>query len=178
MPIPVTGTVSTAGVLSLTSSAVAGQVLSLSGTFTNVNLVEGKYSITGGCANGYEGAASGYMVLPYSNTYKGSFEPTDGVGTPFTATIITTQSGPDADGFYHVTGTANFTGNPCMTSGTITSSTITGMSFDATITNNAGNQINFGGYLTYGSIIGSYEIWGSTCTVSIGNDLLSVVAEQ
>jgi hypothetical protein len=64
-----------------------------------------------------------------------------------------------------------------MTSGTITSSTISGTSFVATITDTAGNQIIFGGDLTYGYILGSYEMWGPSCPVSTGSDRLSVVAE-
>jgi hypothetical protein len=187
MAIPVTGTVSTAvstlGVLSVTSSAVAGQVLSLSGTVSSDTLLGGTYSITGGCAGGGKGTVTGYMVPPYTNTYSGTLQPPIYVGITISATIVTTQTGPDANGFYHVTGTATFnsTGAPCLKSGTITSSTITGADVNIVITANDGSLVSVGGFLTDSSgqsIAGSFTITGSAClSDTTGGDLLSVVPE-
>lgn len=187
MAIPVTGTVSAAvgtlGVLSVTSSAVAGQVLSLSGTVSSDTLLGGTYSIIGGCAGGDKGTVTGYMVPPYTNTYSGTLGSTINGGVAISTTIITTQSGPDADGFYHVTGTATFNsaGAPCLISGTITSSTITGMDMNMVITANDGSLVSAGGFLTDSSgqsIVGSYTITGSTCiSDTTGVDVLSVVRE-
>ena len=59
--VPVAGTITTGGVLSLTSSAIAGQTIVAGGTISGSSLSSGGYSITGGCAGGDKGAVTGYM---------------------------------------------------------------------------------------------------------------------
>jgi hypothetical protein len=172
--IPITGTVSTVGVVSATSSAVSSQVITLSGTVASETLSAGKYSITGGCGNGDEGTVTGFVAPPYSNTYTGTFLSFSGlsIGT----TITTTQSGPDSNGFYSVSGSATFSGSPCFTSATITSSMITGAYMEVILTDSDGSTVTFGGYITDSTgktISGDYEVTGGKCSGDYGTGSVS-----
>lgn len=167
--VPITGTVSTSGAFTATSSAVATQVITISGTVTSTALTAGTYSITGGCATGDHGTVTGYAAPPYSNIYSGNF-----ISVPSRITIATmiatTQTGPDVDGFYHVTGTATFSGSPCFSSGTISASTIAGSYMAITITTSNGT-VNFDGYDTDSTgktVSGAYSVTGGICSGDYG----------
>lgn len=173
--VPITGTVSTSGTLTATSSAVVNQVIKISGTITDTALSASTYSITGGCAAGDKGTVTGFATPSYSNTYSGHF-----VSTPSRITIGTTialtQNGPDSDGFYHVSGTGSFTGSPCFTSGTISSSTIAGSYISVTVAT-ANGTVVFAGYITDSTgktISGNYTVTGGTCSGDYGTGSASV----
>jgi hypothetical protein len=172
--VPITGTVSTSGTVTATSPAVANQVITIGGTITSTVFTAGTYAITGGCATGDHGSVSGYSVASYSHAYIGSF-----ISTPthinIVPTIIATQNGPDSDGFYHVTGTASFSGSPCFTSGTLAASAIAGPYMSITITTNNGT-VTFAGYATDSTgktITGTYSIAGGTCSGDYGTGSVS-----
>ena len=120
------------------------------------------------------GPMVGYMVPSYGNTYSGSFVSVSGpvIGT----TIATTQTGPDSDGFYHVSGAAAFQGSPCFTSATITSSMVSGAYMTVTMTANTGSIVTFGGYLadsTGKTITGAYQVISGTCSGDSGTGSVS-----
>lgn len=172
--IPITGTVSTAGAVSATSSAVSSQVVTISGTVASGVLSSGTYSIKGGCGNGDSGTVTGFIAPSYSNTYSGTFLSVSKVSID--TTITTTQSGPDSDGLYHVSGTATFSGSPCFVSGTITGSDIAGAYMAVTITANDGSSVVFGGYITDSTgktISGDYQVTGGKCSGDYGTGSLS-----
>jgi hypothetical protein len=118
---PVTGTVTSAGALSLTSSPVVGQTFSLAGTVTNGTLTDGTYSVSGGCGAGEHGTITGFAVPSFTGTYKGTFTSVSGVKIGATITMTQTST-PDSDGFFEINGTAAFSGSPCFTSGPIAGS--------------------------------------------------------
>jgi len=168
--IPVTGTLTTAREISLTSGAVSGQTLSMSGTAAD-NAIAGSYAITGGCAAENGGSIAGTVVPPFTDTYSGIFGSVSGVSIGFSVT--TTQSGPYSDGEYNVTGSATFTGSPCFSSGTIASSTIFGDYIDVTIDANNNGVMQFSGLAdVYGAsgtaINGTYRVTGGTCAGDYG----------
>jgi hypothetical protein len=172
--VPITGTVSTAGVVSAISSAVGGQIITLSGTVASGSLTAGKYSIAGGCGNGDQGTVTGFIAPPFTNTYTGTFQSISGVSVG--ATIAAIQSGPDANGLYAVTGTATFTGSPCFTSATISSSAVSGAYVDLVLANNDGSQTSFVGYITDSTgklVSGSYQVVGGKCSGDQGSGVLS-----
>jgi hypothetical protein len=93
--------------------------------------------------------------------------------------IVATQSGPDTNGLYHITGPVTFGGSPCFTSGTILSiladSTIAGSYVNITI-NTSNGEVNFIGYLTDSTgktISGNYSISGGTCSGDYGTGTVS-----
>lgn len=172
--ISITGTVSTAGAVSLTSSAVSGQTLTAKGKISGGELSDGTYAIAGGCAGGDHGTVTGYLVPAFTNTYAGSFLSVSGLSIDATATIA--QSGPDTDGFYHVTGTASFSGSPCFSSGTIATSVIAGGYMAVTITTNTGATVTYAGYITDPTgktISGVYEVSGGACSGDRGTGSIS-----
>jgi len=189
--IPITGTYSSSsGAFTAVSSAVSGQILTISGTMVagSVNsavLTAGTYSVTGGCDNGDKGTLTGYTAVSYSSGYLGEFYSgvvKGGSGTLVVASGISAiQSGPDANGFYHVTGTAVFSGSTCTTTavttslspGTITASTIAGPYMSITITDTNGNVLTFTGYANngfFGNVItGTYATGANACYPSGDN---------
>lgn len=115
---PVTGTVSSAGAVSLTSSVVQNMTLQLTGTWSNGTITSGTYAVTGGCGTGDHGAITGFPVPSLSGTYAGTFTSTPS-GVQVKTTITLSQSTtPGADGEYGLTGTATFT-SACFSTGTI-----------------------------------------------------------
>lgn len=172
--IPISGTISSAGTVSATSSAVSSQVVAISGTVASGTLSVGKYSITGGCGNGDNGTVTGFIAPSYSNTYSGTFLSVSKIS--ISTTITTSQSGPDADGLYHLSGTATFSGSPCFVSGTITDSMVTGAYMAVTITANDGSSVVFGGYITDSTgetISGDYQVTGGKCSGDYGTGSVS-----
>jgi hypothetical protein len=172
--VPITGTISTAGAISITSSVVSSQVITLSGTISNGSLSGGAYTITGGCAAGDHGTVTGYIAQSYGNAYAGSFFSIPSHLTIGTS-ITTAQTGPDVDGLFHVTGTATFTGSPCFTSGSITSSTIAGAYMSVTIATSNGT-VTFYGYATDSTgktVVGDYTVAGGTCNGDYGTGSVS-----
>jgi len=172
--LQITGTVSTSGAFTATSAAINSQVITISGTITSTALTGGAYSIAGGCDTGDRGTVTGYAAPSYSHTYAGNF-----ISTPshitIATTIVATQSGPDTDGFYHISGTATFSGSPCFSSGTITTSEIAGSYMAIVITTASGN-IEFIGYDTDSTgktVSGTYEVEGGLCSGDYGTGSVS-----
>lgn len=171
--VPFSGTLSTAGAVSLSSSAVSGQTISASGTISGGSLSSGSYSISGGCADGDKGTVTGYIVPSFTGTYTGTFV---SGSTSIGVSVTTTQSGPTADGTYQVSGSATFTGSPCFSSGTISSSAIAGGYMEVAITASNGGVVEFAGEITDATgktITGSYEVTSGTCAGNSGSGSLS-----
>lgn len=181
--IPVTGTVTSAGILALNSAMVAGQMLSITGiafvgngssaTLANLSLIDGNYTFTGGCLNGESGLVVGEMVPPVTGNYAGTLQSAS--GQSFSVNASTTQEGPNADGEYNISGSVTFTGSPCFSAGTITSSTIFGANIEVTITATNGTMELSGQILPTVpmSIIGSYQVNGGACAGDTGSGTLT-----
>src|SRR5215813_4218482 len=74
--VPVSGTISAGSDnVSLTSSAVAGQVLTIVGVMSSDRkaLLNATYAIEGGCGNGEHGTMTGFLVPSFTNAYTGTF---------------------------------------------------------------------------------------------------------
>lgn len=171
--ISITGTISTAGNLVAGSPAVTSQTINFTGAISNGLLSNGTYTITGGCANGDKGTVTGYIAPSYTATYTGTF-----VSSPqnIPTTVVTTESGPDADGFFHVTGTAAFSSSPCFTKGTITSSTIAGAYMLIAITTDNNGAVSFLGYNSdpkQNTIAGVYDVTVGLCDGNTGDGTIT-----
>ncbi len=145
-PIPVTGSIDSSSHLTLSSSLSDG-TLTISGDLSadRRSLSGVRYTVIGGaCAFPAAQAiqtrdiatspVTAQQYQPVSGTYTGTLTTSEGEQFPLTSTL-TQSSQPDANGVYHVDGTAASPGNKCVpTSLSATASTIAGGSISTTYT--------------------------------------------
>ena len=167
-PIAVSGTLGANNTLTLKSQSFGGNVLNLSGTYnsTTRSLSNATFSISGSC-----GVAAQPMVAlayqPISGTYTGTFASVDGYQIPVTAQFTQTTS-PDANGTFHLTGSATFPPDGCIASPVVTDSVVTGDSFSATYTDASTHAqvVATGSFNTDATVltISNYTLTGTGCT--------------
>ena len=121
--VPVSGSVSGQKV-TLTSPLIIGEVVTVNASGSSTAL-SGTYTITASgpnCGVNDQGTFTAAVVPSISGTWHGSFTSFVNLGTTINVTASITQSAaPDAHGFFPVTGTVQFSGSPCFTAGTVTS---------------------------------------------------------
>jgi hypothetical protein len=172
------------GVITFKTAPVRGQTITFtSGTLPppipGLNeLMVGSFTLDGGtCAPGMHGSMSGVMVPTVTGTWKGAFTPFLAGATPLAATANLTQSGPDAHGFFQISGNLAFSGSKCFTAGTITSGSVLGMNATLTIATNDGGQVSFSpqlpGRATSSGMEGLYAIQTGACSFDGGDGLLN-----
>jgi hypothetical protein len=158
--------------ISLTSSQIAGQVITFTGNITEDSLtraadVTGTYSIQGGCADGDQGNLIGHKIPFIANLLNGTLTASGGAFD--VAADVAQDSRPSSAGSFGITGTVTFT-KPCFSSGTITSGTfpagsyVIGTSVTLEIETDHGN-LAFHGTVDPDKveISGDYTVSGSTC---------------
>jgi hypothetical protein len=178
--IPFTGTYnSSTGAVSITSSAVSSQVITINGTIASNTsaLTGGTYSIAGGCAGGDAGSITGNEDSSLTYTYSGSLT---SPSATFSAAL--TEQGPDQNGLYSVataTSPISYTGTTCFTAGLPNGITyVTGNYVYLTIVNNdvSSSVLTFTGAATSytgQTITGTYSISGGTCDGDSGTLTMS-----
>ncbi|HEX7285063.1 MAG TPA: hypothetical protein VF532_02725 [Candidatus Angelobacter sp.] len=135
----VSGTVA-GSTLTLNTASLRGQVLSVIAMPDpnrpgGVNALSGTWSLTGGtCAN--SGNSLMIFVPPISGTWAGPLAN----GLAGTAKATLTQTGPDAHGFFQVSGSFVFSGSACLASGSVTSGTVSGLLGDILLNTNGAGQ--------------------------------------
>src|SRR5262249_27195454 len=147
----VSGEISAAGdTISLSSTALAGQTLVISGALSSDGRVlqNGTYSITGGCSD--RGTVTGFLVPGITNTYTGTFTSFP-AGNTVNTTISFVQS-PTASpaGFFSVSGNSIFANSSCFTSGTLSDNTgmVFGSHVGGVFDTSDGGRLFFDGVLT------------------------------
>lgn len=167
-----TGTLSPQGQLSLTSGAINGQTISVTGTISTDgnNLFTGRpsYTITGGCLGGDNGSL--FVSTLLTGPFTGSFLATGGL---IGVTVTFGPPGlPNPDTSFPLTGTATFTntaGCGGFTTATLTSGAEPGLQAAFTMaTNLPGNTISFTGGADGQGFGGSFAITGGPCNGSSG----------
>ena len=144
--LQVAGTIDASGLLTMTSTKLTSGRLSISGTLAadRHSLTNPSITLTGGaCATPADrpgslvahavSAASAQQYQPLTGNYTGSFVDSSGTALAVSATLSQPTT-PDANGVYHLTGTATFPNTPCLTTPVITDSTVTGDTIQATYT--------------------------------------------
>ena len=167
-----TGTTTDDGAsLTLTSTAVDGQVVTFIGKFTvtiPIPTYIGTYSINGGCDDGDQGSVTGFYIPYIANDLGGTF--TSSTQKTFNVSGDIAQSaGADSEGSFAISGDATFD-TPCFTMVTIKPGTfpsgsfILGMSVAFEFDTNNG-ILTFLGTLSQdrSQIIGNYSVTGGTC---------------
>jgi hypothetical protein len=159
--------------LSLTSSPIAGQVLTYTGDIAKDPLSDsakftGTYSIHGGCADGDQGNITGGVEL---TSMKGFWagDLTSELGNINRITVTLSQGGATPDGTFVITGSALFEGGTCFKWGTIASgkfpsgSYMMGQTVALKVQTDNG-VIAFRGTADHGGLIqGNYTMAGGTC---------------
>jgi hypothetical protein len=179
--IGLTGTI-TDGNVSLTSTAVDGQVITFAGSITiKANFPDtltGTYAINGGCANGDQGNVTGYSVGAFNGSWYGNLTTAGGANIHW-GTNQLGQVGPSSEGSFGLTGAFNFDG-ACFSSGMLTPGTYPTPSFHLgtsvvlNIPTDSGTIAFVGtaGPDQGGLIAGTYTVTGGSCE-STGTGYLS-----
>lgn len=142
VPVSFTGTVNDDQV-TLTSSAVDGQVFSVTATLTSSTAISGTYAIAGGCADGDRGTATAAAVPSISGAWDGPVISSGGSNVRLSVTLAQATVA-SADGSFPLTGTLTYTGSSCSLSGTITNGFVAGsyLLMNATTVETDGSQGN------------------------------------
>jgi hypothetical protein len=180
--IPITGSVTPSGSLTLTSSPVDGQSLSITGLAISgignpsnagvTGILAGDFKIAGGCRQ--SGSVKGSQIPSVTGSYTGQLHSAS--GRFITVTIKADEKGPDARGYYSISGPVTFKGSTCFASGTVTSSAIYGRYIDMKIATDKGDVLDFNGeILPSTSLIldGNYRVTGGTCPDDQGGGALA-----
>ena len=157
----------TNGNISLASASVAGQVITLTGSFSDGALT-GTYAIHGGCADGDHRSITGSAIPYIANILNGTFT-TSGGGT-FSVTGDEAQNArADPEGSFAISGKVTFN-TSCFTSGTITPGEFPSGSFIMGTTVALAIQSSNGTLAFLGTldrdkdeISGDYTVSGGTC---------------
>jgi hypothetical protein len=179
--IRLTGTLA-GGNISLTSTPVRGQVITLAGTITKKDgfpyQLTGTYTIDGGCASGEQGSVTGDSVGAFNGSWYGNLTTAGGADIHW-GTDQLGQVGPSSEGSFGLTGNFNFDG-ACFNSGKLTPGTypapsyILGTSVALKIPTDNGTIAFVGtaGPDEGGLIRGTYTVTGGSCE-STGTGYLS-----
>ncbi|MBZ5667450.1 MAG: hypothetical protein LAO30_22980 [Acidobacteriia bacterium] len=172
-PVSFTGTM-TGTTVTLTSTAVNGQVFSVTATLTTGTDMSGTYAITGGCANGDHGTAVANAVPSIGGTWNGAVVGSDGSSVPLSV-ALTQDPTASADGSFPLTGTLAYTtsvGNTCSVSGTITNAFVAGsyvlMNADTVEKDGSAGSVFYNNVLLDSSttplhMTGTYQVAGGDC---------------
>lgn len=164
--VGLTGTVSGNDV-SLTSTSPGGELTTLSGS-SNGDSFAGTYSIKGGCADGDQGRIIGNRILPISNSFSGTFTPSEGESF-YVAGTLAQDSRASSEGSFGLSGNVSFR-TSCFSLGTLKSGIFPSGSFivgtSTALEIETGNgTVTFLGRLNpaTGETAGDYTVSGGTC---------------
>lgn len=137
----VSGTIDGADRLLLSGQDDANHMFQIAGLLApdRHSLVDPAVTVVGSCTGertlqGHGlGGSTGQQYQSVTGSYQGSFTDSQGDALAVDASLSQPTT-PDANGVYHLTGTATFASVPCLGSTVITSSTVTGNQISATYT--------------------------------------------
>jgi hypothetical protein len=173
-----TGTMPGSGT-SLTSTAINGQVITITGDFTNTGFT-GTYKMDGGCASGVQGTVTGVNIPLIADNLTGTF--TSSAKKTFDVTGDIAQSASaSSEGSFFISGDVTFD-SPCFTAARIKPGTFSSGSFILGMTVGLEFDTSNGIVTVLGTlspdrseIDGSYSITGGTCSDN-GTVLLHVTS--
>ena len=151
---------------------VKGQYLSLDALKnTDATQLTGAYTIKGGCADGQSGKFTGQRYADLTGTYAGATS----VAGRTVSIAVTEDTNGTGDGTFIISGTAQFTGFSCFTSGQIgnAGSSISGSNVDLQFTANdqGGSQVRLQGQIDPGAqtlTLSAAGVTGGSCSGDLG----------
>jgi len=155
---------------------IRGQTITISATAStagSTSTLKGSYTSVGSTCIGGNGTVAALLVSPLTGTFSGQ------VMGSLTSTVTAnlTQTGPDAHGFFHLSGNFSFSGSPCFSSGTIASSSLSGIQADFAINTNDGGQTAVTGLNTMMGVTNNLSavliVRSGTCAGLAGNGTLT-----
>jgi hypothetical protein len=183
-PISLTGTVNGQQV-TLASTDINGQVLSVAAIATTDSALNGTYTISGGCGSGDSGTAAANAVPSISGTWGGSLIGSG--GSQVTLSIELTQNElASADGTFALTGDLVYAGSSCSASGTITSAFVAGsyillnantVEIDGSVGNVSYNNVLLDDSQNPQNMMGTYQVDFGLCADDIQALTLSKVVK-
>jgi hypothetical protein len=153
------------------SFGVQGQYLSMTGNLDAAHdSMSGTYTIAGGCANAESGSFTGTRYHALTGTYAGTI--TQGTST-YTVALNMTQGNATGIGQFLISGTANFGGFSCFTTGTIPvgSGYISGSNLTLSVTSSSGDVIQINGEIDPAATSvtsGNLVVTGGACSGQYG----------
>jgi hypothetical protein len=179
---PVTGSIDPSGNLSLTSSGFSGGNLTLTGKLSGSQntLTNASYSVTKGACALLSSHATGAEFSPINGTYSGTVHSNTGKSLAV-STFLSQNTQPDNNGTYHLEGNSTLASmQSCLpTQPTVSESTVTGSSLNATYTETSGSTlITMVVNATFNQdasalTINSYQIRGGHCDGDSGHGSLT-----
>lgn len=162
--------------VTFSTEPVRGQSITISTTakiIGNSGTLTGNFTFSGSTCMGPTGTVSALLIPPLTGTFSGPL--TGSLTANVTANLM--QTGPDAHGFFHLSGNLTFSGSPCFTSGTIVSSSLSGIIADFVVNTSDGGQTDVAGL---NSLLGltpslgaSLSVQSGTCAGSFGDGFLA-----
>lgn len=167
--------------ITLSTEPLRGQSITISATVMsanaqnigNVSTLTGNYTFSGSACIGATGTVAALLIPPLTGTFTGSV--TGSLTANVTADL--TQTGPDAHGFFHLSGNFTFSGSPCFTSGTVVNSSLSGILADFAINTSDGGNTSVTGL---NSLLGlapnlgvNLDVQSGTCAGFFGQGFLA-----
>jgi hypothetical protein len=165
--------------LSFLSFSTNGQFLDIYATLdASATTFNGTYGVTGGCAGGAAGTVTATKYASFTGTYSGSI---DGKEPAQTIQVTVSQNNQgNGNGYFQVSGSAQFTGFSCFTSGTLssTSGQISGSATQLTFVtpDSGGTKVTLEGNIDTGAqtlTLSSINVSGGSCSGSYGTATLT-----
>lgn len=175
--IVLNGSVDENGRLTLTSNPFAGTTLKVAGQVATDGKSISDTTLTfdgGSCSNLGAMAASTTQYAQINGTYAGTFYDNNNNQLPVTAQLTQTTQ-PDANGQFHLSGSATFPNNPCFTQPIVTDSLVTGSSLSATYTQGNATITAVGTFNSDATqlTISNFTVQGGLCNGDAGTGLLT-----
>jgi hypothetical protein len=175
-----TGTIDNKGNLMLGSTVPnGGPVFTMTGDVIAGTLTNGSFTLTGSCPA--QGPVIGVEFPTLNGTYAGKLT-SQSNGASFSISATVAQSTTlNSRGFFNVSGTAQLSGYPCLTSATAAMpldiySGFLGNSFEVTMNASSGGAtLDFGGVLSLDgkTLMANYFVIGGGCANDIGQGTLT-----
>ena len=172
-----TGTVDAKGNLMLGSNVPnGGPVFTMTGQVNGESLNNGNYTLTGSCSD--QGAVAGTEYPALNGTYTGTLT-SQITGQSFAISATFDQStAVTLSGVFDVTGTANLTGYPCVTSASVTGGSFLGNNLEVAMNAVPGGLLDVSGVLSPDgktlALSYVYVLMGSNCNNDGGTGTLTL----
>jgi hypothetical protein len=175
-----TGTLDDKGDLTLGSAVPnGGPVFTMTAMVSGGTMTNGTFSLTGPCPD--QGTITGVALPTLDGTYAGTVTSVDTGNSYSLSTTLQQSAKVNARGFFDVSGTATFSGYPCLTSATVATpleqnSGLLGNLFGITMNGAGGATLSISGTLSQDgkTISATYLAGGGACHLDLGKGTLTL----
>lgn len=175
--ITLTGSVDNHDRLVLKSQPFSGTTLTITGQLApdGSSVTNTQMTFSGGsCSSLGTVAATTTQYTQINGTYSGNFTDAGGSTGAVTAQLTQTTQ-PDANGTFHLSGSATFASNPCFTQPLVTDSLVTGSNLSTTYTQGNATITAVGTFNSDATVltVTNWQVAGGICDGESGTGLLT-----